>query len=67
MRKGIKIVITIIIIIAIITAIIIIVKNNKKYNLEKYVKPEYKYFAVYSEDEKVGVVDKNGKLLIAEV
>ena len=63
MKKSMKIIITIIVIIAIIATVIIIINKNK-HKLEEYVKPEYNYFAMYSQDGKVGVVDKAGKLLI---
>lgn len=63
MKKSTKIVIGIILLIVIIAAIIMIV-NRKKYQIEEYIKPEYNYFALYSTEGKVGVVDKKGKVLI---
>lgn len=63
MKKNTKILIVAIALI-IALAIILIIVNKNKYQLEKYIKPEYDYFAMYSEDGKVGVVDKNGKMLI---
>lgn len=63
MKKSAKIIIGIIAIIVVVAIIAIVVSNNK-IKLEKYEKVEYDYFALYSTDEKVGVVDKTGKVLI---
>ena len=63
MRRGTKIVIVILLLIAII-ATIVIINVRKNHKLEKYIKPEYNYFAMFSEDNKVGVIDKSGKVLI---
>lgn len=63
MKKSTKIIIVIIAIIAII-ATVIIINVRKKHKLEEYIKPEYNYFAMFSDEGKVGVVDKTGKLLI---
>ena len=63
MRKSAKI-ISIMVVIIIIVSVIIVVNINKNHKLEQYVKPEYNYFAMFSEDDKVGVIDKKGKLLI---
>lgn len=64
MNKSTKIIISIIAIIAIVVTIVVIVNNRKKYKVEEYVKPVYNYFAMFSDDGKVGVIDKTGKLLI---
>ncbi len=64
MDKSTKIIISIIAIIAIVVTIVVIVNNRKKYKVEEYVKPVYNYFAMFSDDGKVGVIDKTGKLLI---
>ena len=63
MKKSTKIVIVILLLVVII-ATIVILNLKRKYNLEEYVKPIYNYFAMYSKDGKVGVIDKTGKLLI---
>jgi len=63
MKRSTKILIAIIVLIVIVVTTIIII-INKKHKLEEYVKPEYNYFAMYSQEGKVGVVDKYGKLLI---
>lgn len=59
-----KILIPIIVFITIVIGIIILLNVNKKHKLEKYVKPEYNYFVMFSDEDKVGVIDKKGKLLI---
>ena len=59
-----KLIIFATIIIVVIVGIVIFFNTNKKHNLEKYVKPEYNYFAMFSNEDKAGVVDKTGKLLI---
>ena len=64
MNKSTKIIISIIAIIAIVVTIVVIVNNRKKYKVEEYVKPVYNYFAMFSDDGKVGVIDKTGKLLM---
>lgn len=64
MNKSTKIIISIIAIIAIVVTIVVIINNRKKYKVEEYVKPVYNYFAMFSDDGKVGVIDKTGKLLI---
>ena len=63
MKKSVKVVIAVAVIIIAVIAVIIII-NKKKIELEKYIQPEYKYFAMYSVDGKVGVIDKSGNLLI---
>ena len=63
MKKGTKIAIAVVIIVAIV-AVVIFVVNKNKHQLETYIKPEYNYFAMYSTEGKVGVVDKTGKVLI---
>lgn len=63
MKKSTKIIIAILVLI-IIVAIVVVIINRKKHILEKYIKPEYNYFAMYSTDGKVGVVSKSGKVLI---
>ena len=59
-----KAIISIIVLVAIIATIVIVINVNKNHKLEKYVKPEYNYFAMFSNDDKVGVIDKYGKILI---
>ena len=63
MKKSTKIIIAIILLILIV-AVLIILLNKNEHKFEEYIKPEYNYFAMYSTDGKVGVVDKNGKVLI---
>lgn len=63
MRTWVKIAI-IILIIASIVGIVLFIRFNNKHKLEEYVKPEYNYFAMYSTDDKVGVIDKKGKVII---
>lgn len=63
MKKSAKIIV-VIILIAVITAILVFLNVNKKHKLEEYKKNVYNYFAIYSESGKVGVIDKEGKLLI---
>lgn len=64
MKRSTKIWISMIVIIAIVVTVVVIVINKNKRKLEEYVKPEYNYFAMYSENGKVGVIDKEGKLLL---
>ena len=64
MKKSSKIIIAVILLIAIIAVIMIFTKAGKKYKLEKYIKPKYDYFAVYSDEGMVGVINKEGKILI---
>lgn len=64
MKKSTKIILAIIAIIAIIVTVIVVINIRKKHKLEGYIKPVYNYFAMFSEDEKVGVIDKTGKVLI---
>lgn len=59
-----KIITLAIIIIAVIVGIVVFLNINKHHKLEKYVKPEYNYFVMFSNEDKVGVIDKTGKLLI---
>lgn len=63
MRKSAKIIV-IIALIAIIVAIAIFFNIGKNHKLEEYKETIYNYFAMYSDDGKVGVIDKKGKLLI---
>ena len=63
LRKHIKLMVALILVIVVIVTVIIV--NGKKYQLEEYIKPEYHYFAMYSTNGKVGVVDKTGKILIS--
>lgn len=63
MKKSTKLLIAVIAIIAIVVIVVVIINKNRN-KLEEYIKPEYNYFAMYSIDGKVGVVDKSGKLLI---
>ena len=55
LRKHIKLMVALILVIVVIVTVIIV--NGKKYQLEEYIKPEYHYFAMYSTNGKVGVVD----------
>ncbi len=63
MRKSIKVLIVLAIIIAVVVTIIF-VNLKKKPKLEEYVKPVYNYFAMYSLDGKVGVINKSGKIVL---
>ena len=63
MRKSAKIIV-IIALIAIIVAIAIFFNIGKNHKLEEYKETMYNYFAMYSDDGKVGVIDKKGKLMI---
>ncbi|MBR2289407.1 MAG: WG repeat-containing protein [Clostridia bacterium] len=63
MKKSTKIAIAVIVFVAIVVIAVVVINQNK-HKLEEYIKPEYNYFAMYSVDGKVGVVDKSGKLLI---
>ena len=64
MKKRAKILIAIVALIILIVAIVVIINFNKKHKIEEYVNQQYNYFAMYSQNGKVGVVDKKGKLLI---
>ena len=62
-KKNIKILIALLIFVVLI-AVIIIVNFNKRHKLEEYVKTRYDYFVVYSTDDKVGVIDKSGNVIL---
>ena len=62
---NVKIIVTIIIILIAIIAGILIVRNLTKDRTVEIIEEEpYEYFPMYSLDEKVGVIDRNGKTLI---
>lgn len=61
---NLKIIVTVAIILVVIIAGIIFVNVNKKKPVEEIVQDPYEYFAVYTLDEKVGVVDRTGKQVI---
>ena len=63
MKKSTKIIIVVLLLIVIV-ATVVALNIRKKHKVEEYVKPVYNYFAMYSQDGKVGVIDKTGKLLI---
>lgn len=63
LKENYKIVLIIIFVLALILAIVI-TNVSKKNKLEEYVQVEYNYFAMYSTDEKVGVVDKKGNKIL---
>ena len=62
-KRNIKILIVVLIVIILVGAIIW-ANTRKKYKLEEYVKTRYDYFAMYSVDDKVGVIDKKGNLIL---
>lgn len=64
MKKSSKIIIAIIFFVLIVSVIVIITNIRKKHTLTKYIKPEYNYFAMYSDEGMVGVINKEGKILI---
>lgn len=64
MKRSTKWLIIIIVLAVITTVVVMFFLNKKKHVVEKYVKPEYNYFALYSQDGNVGVIDKSGKVLI---
>ena len=62
---NIKIIIAVIIFLLLVLVGIIIIKNINKDKTVEVIKEEpYQYFAMYTLDEKVGVVDKFGKTII---
>lgn len=64
-REHIKIIIIAIIVIGIVITFCFF--HKKKYNVEEYIKPVYNYFAMYSTEEKVGVIDKKGKIILEPI
>ena len=63
MSNKIKIIITIIII-AILIGIVVIFGNKKENNNIEIEKEKYEYFTLYSLDDKVGVINKEGNKII---
>lgn len=61
---NVKIIISVIVTILIITIIVIISKLNKNKIVEQIVQDPYEYFIMYSLDENVGIIDKEGKTII---
>ena len=53
-----------IIVVIIILGIIVIININKDKAVETIQKEPYEYFNLYSLDEKVGVIDKEGNTII---
>lgn len=60
--KHIKLIIISILII--LAFVIFFIFKNDNVKIEEYSKIEYNYFAMYSKNDKVGVIDKTGKILI---
>ena len=62
---NIKIIIAVAVIIAILIIGILVALNSNKDKTVKTIEQEpYEYFTMYSLDEKVGVIDKQGKTII---
>ena len=66
LRQNLKFVIIALVIILIIVVVIILGIASKKYydEINVYKTIEYSYFGMYSVDDKVGVVDKNGNVIV---
>ena len=62
-KKNVKILIGVLVVVALVV-VIIIANTKKKHKLEEYVKVNYDYFVMYSKDDKVGVIDKNGNVIL---
>lgn len=62
---NVKIIVTIIIILLLILTGVLVVRHLTKDRAVEVIEEEpYEYFPMYSLDEQVGVIDKNGKILI---
>lgn len=61
---NLKIIIPVIAVILVIIVGLIIFKVNSKKTVETIIQDPYEYFTMYTLDEKVGVVDKSGKVVI---
>ena len=62
---NVKIIVTVIVVLVLILAGVIIYKNaTKDRTVEVITQEPYEYFAMYSLDEKVGIVNRNGKEVI---
>jgi hypothetical protein len=66
MKNKMKILLIILFIIILIVAIVVVSKKSKNV-LEEYTKVNYEYFALYSTENKVGVVNKEGKKILDTV
>ncbi|MDE5831126.1 MAG: WG repeat-containing protein, partial [Clostridia bacterium] len=62
-KVVVAIIIVLILVLGIFFAVGAIKSSNKNYDLEEISEKDYKYFAVYT-DEKYGVVDETGKMII---
>ena len=60
-----KIIIAVVIVLALIVAFFVVQSNlTEEVFVQKTVKVPYEYFVLYAKNDKVGVVDKTGKILI---
>ncbi len=64
-KISIKILIIVLIIVAAVVGIVLVIRNQDYGNNEYYEEEEYyEYFALYGDDNKVGVVDRSGNIII---
>lgn len=59
-----KIIIIIVILIILVVGVVIFLNKNKEKPVETIKQDPYEYFAIYSPDEKVGIINRNGEKII---
>ena len=59
-----KIIIILVILIILVVGVIIFLNKNKEKPVETIKQDPYEYFAVYSPDEKVGIINRDGEKII---
>ncbi len=59
-----KIIIILLILIILVVGVVIFINKNKEKPVETIKQDPYEYFAVYSPDEKVGIINKDGEKII---